>query len=84
MAKIVSIRNIDEETFRKFRSTAVEERIKLGDAMTMAMKFWIKEKRREKTKIDPKNLLKIKGIIKTKKKVNWSETIDEFLYGLEK
>ena len=37
-----------------------------------------------KKKYDPKNLLKISGVIKTKKKVRWSEEIDETLYGLEK
>ena len=81
---LIAVRDVDEETFRKFRAMSVEERIKLGDAMTMAMRHWIKEERVKKGKPDPKNLLKLKGIITTKKKVKWSEEIDEFLYGLEK
>ncbi len=30
---------------------------------------------------DPRKLLKIKGIIKTKKPVSWSTQVDEVLYG---
>lgn len=84
MAKTVAVRDLDEETFRKFRALAVEERLKVGDAMTVAMKGWIKEKKAAKTRPDPRNLTKLSGIIKTKKKVKWSEEIDEFLYGLKK
>lgn len=39
---------------------------------------------KKKVKPDPRNLAKLSGIIKTKKKVKWSEEIDEFLYGLKK
>lgn len=84
MAKTVAIRNMDEETFRKFRAIAIEERMKTGEALSIAMKKWIKEKEAGKTKTNPENLLKIISIIKTKNKVKWSEEIDEFLYGLEK
>lgn len=84
MTKTVAIRDLDEETFRKFRAVAIEERMKTGEALTIAMKRWIREKEGEKPKPDVRNLLKISGIIKTKKKVRWSEEIDEFLYGLEK
>lgn len=84
MTKIVAVRDLDEETFRKFRAIAIEEKMKTGEALTMAMKRWIREKEAEKPKPDARNLLKISGIIKTKKKVRWSEEVDEFLYGLEK
>jgi len=83
MAKTVAIRDLDEETFRKFRAVAIEERMKVGDAMTIAMKKWIEEEKM-KNKPNIKNLLKIKPIRMGKKKVRWSEEIDEFLYGLEK
>ncbi|MBI2076531.1 MAG: hypothetical protein HYT72_04765 [Candidatus Aenigmarchaeota archaeon] len=84
MSKTVAIRDLDEETFRKFRAVAIEERMKTGEALSIAMKKWIKEKETRKIKTNPENLLKINGIIKTKNKVKWSEEIDEFLYGLEK
>ena len=80
----IAVRGIDEETFRKFRAIAIEERMKTGEALSIAMKKWIKEKEAGKIKPNPENLLKISGIIKTKNKVKWSEEIDEFLYGLEK
>ena len=79
----VAIRDVDEETFRKFRAMTIEERMNMGEAVTIAMKKMMREKETKK-KPDPKNLLKISGIIKTKKKVRWSEEIDEFLYGLKK
>jgi len=66
MAKTVAIRNLDEETFRKFRAIAIEERMKTGEALTMAMRKWIKEKETGKNKPNPRNLLKIRGIIRTK------------------
>ena len=77
---LVAVRDVDEETFRKFRSMTVEERMKMGEALTLAMKKMMRE-REKKTKPDPRNLLKISGIIKTKKRVKWSEEIDEILYG---
>ncbi len=79
----IAVRDVDEETFRKFRSLSVGEKIKLGDALTGAMKVWIKEKR-AKAKPNPRELVKITGIIKTEQKVRWSEEVDEFLYGLRK
>lgn len=49
--------------------------------MTLAMKRRIEEEKKKKAKLDPKNLDKLSGIIKTKKNVKWSEEIDETLYG---
>ena len=79
----VAIRDVDEETFRKFRSMTIVERMNMGEAVTIAMKRMLKEKGQGR-KPDPKNLLKISGIIKTKKKVRWSEEVDEILYGWKK
>jgi hypothetical protein len=79
---MIAVREVDEEVFRRFKARVVEEKMKLGRALTLAMEMWL-EKKKER-KIDPRNLLKMSGIIKTKKKVKWSEEIDQFLYGLEK
>jgi len=79
----IAVRGVDEETFRKFKAMTIEERMKLGDTLTISMKRWVKQ-HEQKTKPDPRNLLKMSNIIKTKKRVKWSEEIDEFLYGLEK
>lgn len=78
---MIAVRDVDEEVFRRFRAKVIEERMKLGRALTLAMGEWLKEK---KEKADPKNLLKIKPVKVGKKKVRWSEEIDEILYGLKK
>lgn len=81
MKKIfIGVRDVDEATFRK---RALARKIKLGNMLTAAIEKYVKdEKLKEKeTKRDPRNLLKIKGIITTKEKVRWSGEIDEILYG---
>lgn len=84
--RFIAVRDVDEETFRKLRALALAKRIKLGKILTRAIEKYVEEEKlKEKTRApDPKNLLKISGIIKTKEKVKWSEEIDEFLYGLKK
>ncbi len=78
----IGVRDVDEDTFRKFRAMTVEEKMKLGFALTLAMQRLLNErKRRDKTLPNPRNLIKITGIIKTKEKVKWSEEIDDILYG---
>ncbi len=84
MGKITAIRDLDEETFRKLRAAAIEENMKVSDAMNIAMKKWLAEKEKRKTAPDPRYLIKITGIIKPGKKVNWSEEVDEILYGWKK
>ena len=69
---------------RKFRAKTAEQGLKTGDALTQAMKIWIKEKESEVAKPNPKLFLKVKPITIGKKKVRWSEEIDETLYGLRK
>ncbi len=82
--ELITVRDVDEEVLRKFKARTIEERMKMGQALTQAMKVWVKTKGEEKSKPNPRNLLKLEGIIKTKKKVRWSEEIDEFLYGFKK
>jgi len=81
MKKMHAIRGIDEETYMKFREKVLAERMKVGEALNIAMNDWMKGKRMVKKGPDAKNLLKLEGIIKSKKKVRWSEEIDEILYG---
>lgn len=75
-----AIRGIDEETYRKFRERALGERLKVGRALTLAMKEWIKKERKKET-IDPRNLLKIKPFDWGKGTERASKEIDEILYG---
>lgn len=81
---IVAVRGVDEEAYRRFRAKAVEERVNVGDALAEAMRGWVREKEENETRPDPRNFLRMEGFIKTKKKVRWSEEVEEVLYGWEK
>ena len=74
------VRKVNKAVYRRFRQKALKKNINVGTAVTEAMETWLKEKD-EKETINPKALLKLKGIIKIGKKVRWSEQIDEILYG---
>lgn len=80
--EMVTIRGVDEEVLRKFKAKTIEERMKMGEALTIAMKRWIKE--RGKKKVSPKILLKIKPFDWGKGTKKTSLEIDEILYGKKK
>jgi len=79
----IGVRDVDEEAFRKFRALAIERRLKLGEALTEAMKMMLRERRTRDAKPEIENFLKMRSI-KTGKKVKWSEEVDEILYGSKK
>jgi len=76
----VTVRGLDDAVYRRFKAKAVEEGLKIGEALTQAMKAWIEQgsgKRRIR-------LLDIEPF-------NWgagtekiSVEIDKMLYGEEK
>ena len=39
----ITIRGLNESVFRKFKAKAVEDGMKLGDALTQAMVMWVRE-----------------------------------------
>ena len=82
--QILTVRDVDEAAWRRFRAKTAEEGLKAGDALTQAMKIWVKEKDAGESKPDPKLLLDIKSIRIGNKKVRWSQEIDETLYGSRK
>jgi len=73
----ITVRGLDEAVFRRFKAKAVEEGLKLGEAVTQAMEMWIKMR-----SVKPKaSLLNIEPF-------NWGEgtervsvEIDRILYG---
>jgi len=78
----IGVRDVDEETFRKFKEMSVGDRMKLGIALTLAMKRLLKEhkKKRHKKLMGPRL-----------EPFNWghgtektSEEIDKILYGWKK
>ena len=75
----IGVRDVDKDTFNKFRAKAIRDKQKLGEALTKAMEKFVSEDKPKKIP-DIKNLYKIKGLIKTKEKVRWSEEVDEILY----
>lgn len=72
----IGVRDVNEETFRKFRAMTVEEKLKLGEALTKAMLLMIEQKKKEKNQ----KLINIKPRKVGNTKLNWSKEIDEFLY----
>ncbi|MBS7626588.1 hypothetical protein KEJ51_06085 [Candidatus Bathyarchaeota archaeon] len=73
----VTIRNLDEAVFKRFKARAVEEGMKLGEAVTQAMEVWIKQ-RAIKRKA---SLLEIKPFNWGKGRERVSIEIDQILYG---
>ena len=80
----IGVRDVDEEVFRKFRAMTVEERMRLGEALTKAMNSFLKEKREEKQKKHLRGvdyLLKVKPFDFGPGTERTSEEVDEIVYG---
>ena len=80
----IGVRDVDEDTFRKFKAWAVNKKLNLGKALSEAIKNYIENtenlnKKKEEDAL--KELKNLKPIKVGKKKVRWSEEIDEILYG---
>lgn len=73
----IGVRDVDTETFQRFRTRSTAERLRLGDALSKAMSFWLQHQQKPK---------KRKGF--TFKPFHWgpgtertSMEIDAILYG---
>ncbi|MBI2183850.1 MAG: hypothetical protein HYU39_02705 [Thaumarchaeota archaeon] len=56
MAKgMVTVRHVDEEILRKFKAKTVEKEMKMGAALTEAMRNWVEQKE-EKLEPNQRNL----------------------------
>jgi hypothetical protein len=77
----VSIRGVNPEVFRKFKSEAVKEDLKTGVALTQALKCWLETKAKKKKK---GSLLDLKPFDWGPGNENISERADEILYGWKK
>lgn len=76
----ISVRDVDTEAFRKFRAMSVRERLKLGEALTMAMKKLMEEKENRKNN-GIKNLLALKPFDFGRGSEKLSKEVDKVLYG---
>ncbi len=75
--EMVTVRDVDEQVLREFKARATKEKMKMGKALTEAMKRWLSEK--EKT-VDPKVLLRAKPFDWGPGTERTSQKIDEILY----
>ncbi len=80
----IAVRNVDGEVYRRFRAKSVQEKIKLGRALTIAMNEWLSEQNAKTKKKDIRNLLKLKPFDFEKGNERLSEEIDDVLYGSTK
>ena len=73
----ITVRGVDEEVFRRFKARAVEEGMRLGEALTQAMEMWLQQRN-----------LKPKARLLDIRPFNWGEgskrvsvEIDRIIYG---
>lgn len=52
---MVTVRHVDEEILRKFKAKTVEKEMKMGAALTEAMRNWVEQKE-EKLEPNQRNL----------------------------
>jgi len=74
----IGVREIDREVFREFKARAVEENIRLGYALTLAMKQWIEREIKKQREI---KMPKLKPFNFGPGNERVSEDIDKILYG---
>ena len=81
--EILTVRDVDEAIWRKFRAKTEEEGLKTGEALAEALGLWIEQKKAKRMGPDPHRFLKMEGTVHTGQAVRWSEEIDQLLYGGE-
>lgn len=81
MKEMLVARNVNKEVYRKFKQKASERGLKIGNAISDAMELWIRSGKKDGENF--KKIMSLSGVIKMKGKGNWSERVDEILYGYE-
>lgn len=72
----VSIKDVDDQAFREFKAESVREGLKIGKALTLAMKFWLESK----AKKPRMSLLELKSRSWGKETERTSHEIDKVVY----
>jgi hypothetical protein len=72
----ITIRNLHENIFRKFKASATEKGVKLGVALTQAMELWVKKSKEP----PPAKLSSIKPFNWGKETEKTSREVDKLLY----
>lgn len=76
----IAVRDVDTEAFRKFKIMSMKEKLKVGEALTIAMKRLMEEKDNRKNK-GIKSLLTLKPFDFGKGSEKLSKEVDEIVYG---
>jgi hypothetical protein len=77
------VRDVDEKVWRRFRAKTEEQGLKTGQALNEALGIWIEQRDKLARRPDARRFLKMKGIVRTRERVEWSEEIDRTVYGSE-
>ena len=77
----VSVRDVNPQVFREFKSEAVKEDLKVGVALTQALQNWVETRAKRKRK---GSFLDLKPFDWGPGNENISESVDEILYGWKK
>lgn len=72
----VSVRGVQEQVFKEFRSKAIAKGLKTGEALNEAMREWAGKMRQKKPKKSFFDLKPFKG-----KNADLSVNVDKYLYG---
>ncbi|MFH1649192.1 MAG: hypothetical protein ABIA93_01445 [Candidatus Woesearchaeota archaeon] len=72
----VSIKYVEEDVFREFKAQSVKEGLKVGGALTLAMKSWLETKKKKPAM----NILDYNATSWGKGTERTSEEIDKILY----
>ncbi|MEK6848222.1 MAG: hypothetical protein AABX65_01170 [Nanoarchaeota archaeon] len=76
----IAVRDVDREEFRKFKAISIRERLKLGEALTIAMRRFIEERVGRKNK-GVKSLLMLKPFDFGEGSERLSKEVEKILYG---
>jgi len=74
----VSIRDVNKDVFNEFKSLTVKKKMKLGQALTMAMSEWLNEE----MEVPKKSLLELKPFKWGRGTEKTSKEIDKIVYDI--
>lgn len=72
----LSVRDVDEKTFLKFKAESVRQGMNIGQAITFAMDSWLQKRQKKKL-----SLLQLEPTHWGKDSKRTSEEMDKLLYG---
>ncbi|KEQ56862.1 hypothetical protein AAA799N04_00532 [Marine Group I thaumarchaeote SCGC AAA799-N04] len=77
---LITVRDVNEQVLRRFKAKIAANKMKMGQALTQAMKQWIEKEEEKSESINVKILSKTKSFDWGKGTEMTSKQIDEILY----